>query len=130
MHTLITRAHAGVPRALLREAEGRVCASPGGRGAVGHPTTWWEGVRARRVRTLLGAAGRRRHRLSLSFTPFLVCHQSLWAVPMEKASQNRVVTQLQSMRLPLKTGLCHTSCSNADDSLRWAGIVSKNERSV
>lgn len=31
---------------------------------------------------------------------------------------------------PTKTGLCCTSCSNADDSLRWAGIVSKNERSV
>lgn len=88
MHTLIDRAHAGVTRALLREAEGCVCASLGGRSVAGHPTTQWEGVRARRVWALLGAAGRSRHRLSLSLTPFLMCHQSLWAVPMEKASWN------------------------------------------
>lgn len=107
-----------------------MCASLGDRGAAGHPTTCWEGVRARRVWALLGAAGRSRHRLSLSLTPFLMGHQSLCAVPMEKASQNRAVTQLQTMCLPLKTGLCRTSCSNAEDSLRWVGIVSKNERSV
>lgn len=74
-------------------------ASLGRQGAAGHPTACWEGVRAQEGVGLAGSCRQEQTQAVSFFNTILMGHQSLCAVPMEKASWGQAVTQLQTMCL-------------------------------